>query len=165
MIETFKFSTEECARMYGVPSLLLDEGSTQSNAHAGESMRAFAATSLQPFCARVSDEVTRKLVADGAWRVEFDLGNLLQSPSEQADRTVRYLNAGALSLNEVRSSLGLAPVAGGDAIRAPVNVQPLDLWLTGTPPAGQQPGHQDVPAVSEPDAGEPAQARTLRAVT
>ena len=164
MIESFRFSVEEVGRMYGVPAVLLDEPGAQTSANATEGMRAFASTALGPFAARVADELTRKLVADGAWRVEFDLRDLLQSPAEQADRTVRYLNAGALNLNEVRSLLGLAPIAGGDVVRCPVNCAPLDRWLTGMPPPVQEPAHEDVPAVEDPDAGDAAQQRRLRAV-
>ena len=165
MIETFRFSTEECGRMYGVPAVLLDEPGAQTSANASEGMRAFASTALGPFAARVADELTRKLVAFGAWHVEYDLRDLLQTPAEQADRTVRYLNAGALSLNEVRALLGLTPVTGGDAIRAPVNVAPLDRWLAGMPVVAQQPGHDDTPELADPEGADGAQSRHLRAVT
>jgi HK97 family phage portal protein len=165
MIETFKFSIEEIGRAYGVPGVLLDETGAQTSTNAAEAMRAFASTALGPFAARVADELTRKVVNFGTWRVEFDLRDLLQTPAEQADRVVRFLNAGALSLNEVRASLGLAPVAGGDAIRAPVNVAPLDRWLAGMPAPEQQPGNAEVPDVADPDAGDAAQSRHLRAVT
>jgi HK97 family phage portal protein len=164
MVESFRFSIEEVARMYSVPSSLLGESGAQTSANSAESMRAFAATSLGPFTARVADELTRKLVADGGWHVEFDLSGLLQSASEQADRVTRYLNAGAMSLNEVRAFLGLPPVTGGDAIRAPVNVAPIDRWLVGQT-AEQQPGHDEVPAVNDPEGGEGSQdQKKLRAV-
>jgi hypothetical protein len=60
-------------------------------------LRAFAALSLQPFCARVADELSRSSCrrrnAHRAFAVEFDLTRLLVSPGEIAERMSKLCNA------------------------------------------------------------------------
>jgi phage portal protein BeeE len=132
-----------------------------------EETRAFAALSLQPFCARFANELQVKLLTQAqqaqGYEIEFDLARMLVSPGEVAERSSKLVNGGIATTNEARNLLGLPDVEGGDELRIPVNTQRMSLWLTAEP-AGQQPAHDQVPAVDDPDAAEGAQERTLRSV-
>ncbi len=89
---------------------------------------------------------------DQGLEVDFDEANLLR-----ADITTRYNNyrigllSGIVSTNEVRRAEKLAPVPGGDEVRAPVNMATLGSDMTGTAPDGAgKPAAGELPADSVP---------------
>ena len=82
--------------MLGVPLSMLAQPGSVNYSTAVEESRAFAALSLQPFTARLADELTAKLLtplqrAQG-FKIEFDLTRLLVSPGEIADRMSKLVN-------------------------------------------------------------------------
>ena len=89
MIETFQFCISEIARAYGAPAALLDENRRTdfgqfSGSHAR--VRVHITAAILPAEWPMTHP---QVVNDCAWRVEYDLANLLQSPSEQQTQLSR----------------------------------------------------------------------------
>ncbi|MDA1095344.1 MAG: phage portal protein [Acidobacteria bacterium] len=121
--------TRICAA-FGVPPILIGvqsglEVSTYSN--YAQAREAFWDETVSPLVRRVAAFMERVLevgrnddvevFADfaGVRAYEEDSGSL-------STRTVEQFNAGVITLNEARGSLGLDPVAAGDVRRVPFNV-------------------------------------------
>ena len=145
----FEFGVAEIARALGVPVSLLMQPGSVNYAQAVEETRAFAALSLQPYCARFADELGAKLLtteqrAQG-FAVEFDLTRLLVSPGEIAERMSKLVNGGVMTTNEARNQIGLADVEGGAQLRVPVNTERMSMWLTKEPAKVPPPANPETP--------------------
>ena len=101
---------------------------------------------------------------DSGLEVGFDETRLLR-----ADILTRYnigrmgVLSGLTAPNEFRAGERLAPVPGGDEVRAPVNLAALGSDTTGTAPDGAgRPSGQNVPGpVAKPGAGESEDEKAL----
>jgi HK97 family phage portal protein len=159
------FGIAEVARAFGVPLSLLQQPAGVGYASSVEETRSFASLSLQPFCARIADELGRKLLTPAqrvqGFAIEFDLMQLLVSPAEMPERVSKWINGGFKTVNEARNEAGLPDVEGGDELRVPVNTMRMSLWRS-TKGAAQAPKNSETPD-EVGDAIEES-ARKLRAV-
>lgn len=131
LLETRRFSVEDIARWFGVPSLLINDVTNKvpygNNSDLAEFFYRFK---LRPMLVNF-EQAVRKRVFTAEQRVlfsaEFSLDALLRSNLK--DRMEIYAKAvqnGLKSRNECRQLENDAPVEGGDILTAQVNLAPLD---------------------------------------
>jgi HK97 family phage portal protein len=128
LLEARKFQVIDIARAFGVPPHMIGETSASTSWGSGiESMsRGFVTYTLQPHLVRIEQELNRKLFPrDTGKFVQFDRDALIEGDSKaQAEYNRAALGgpgtgAGWMTVNEIRKSKGLKPVAGGDELFDP----------------------------------------------
>jgi HK97 family phage portal protein len=129
LLESRKFYATDIARAYGIPAPLLGlpmgEGSSLTYANLADIKSQFAQFAVQPVTDSIEAEFSRLL--SSTQECLFSFASLLRS-----DIKTRYevytqaLEAGILTLNEVRELEGLPAVPDGDVTRIPQAEQPID---------------------------------------
>lgn len=128
LIEGRKFQVVDIARAFGVPPHMIGETSGASAVGAGyeEQGRNFVTHTLRLHIKRIEQELNRKLFPrDTGKFVRFDLSDLTEGDSKaQAEYNKAALGGpgsgpGWMTVNEVRRTRGLPPIAGGDVIFRP----------------------------------------------
>ena len=117
-----RWSLEGVARVFGVPLPLLEDFSRATYNNVREARRMFWEKTIVPELRFLESEVNQGLLAklgaaaDGL-EAAFDLSTieaLSESESERTERHVRLVEAGILTVNEVRRERGLPPVSWGE---------------------------------------------------
>jgi HK97 family phage portal protein len=122
LLESRKFQTEDIARFFGVPSVLINDtsSSTAWGTGMGEIIRAFYKLGLRPYLERIECSLTANIIdiADRDLIVpEWDFDALLRG-----DEKARYegykvaISSGVMSPNECRAREGLSPDKNGDRL-------------------------------------------------
>lgn len=130
-IEAQSFTVLEVARLFGVPSSLMlaaIEGNSQTYSNVEQEWLAFARFTLVGYLRKIEEALT-EISANGQ-TVRFNLDALLRSDTKsryEAHRT--GIEAGFLTVNEVRALEQLPPIPGGDTI-APKTATPSQEALT-----------------------------------
>ena len=120
LLESRKFQTEDIARFFGVPSVLINDtsASTVWGSGVSEIIRGFYKLGLRPYLERIEASISNWLipVEDRASIVpEFDFDMLLRG--DEKSRYESYQTAirnGIKTINECRRDEGLSPQKGGD---------------------------------------------------
>jgi HK97 family phage portal protein len=137
LLELRSYCREQIAAAFGVPPHMVGDASKQSYASAEQADMEYVKHCLSAWAARLEKEAARKLIVNErgvSTRISFD--ELMRGDMQA--RFTSYntaLQAGFLTINEVRAREGLPPVDGGDRIRVPLNQQTLD-------PDANEPGDQ-----------------------
>jgi HK97 family phage portal protein len=116
-LESRQFQIEEIARWTGVPPHLLMQTEKQTSWGTGvaEQNRGLSRYTLSHWTSRLEQRLSTLLVA--AKSVRFDYTEWEKpTPQEHTDLLVKQLDAGIISRNEARASLGLAPMPDGDTL-------------------------------------------------
>lgn len=124
------FGLAEVARMTGVPlPMLMETGKTSYNNIEGMNRHFYTLTML-PWALKIKQELEKKLLPIiTPLYIKIVTAALLESDTlKQGQYFNLMLNAGVLSINEVRALLDKNPVAGGDKHR----VQMQDVSITET---------------------------------
>jgi HK97 family phage portal protein len=129
MIEAREFQVREIARLMRIPPHMV--GDTQGQAFASVEQQSidFVTYTVSPWLVNFAQTIRRGLFStdeDRARRrfVQHDTSPLLRADSISRARIDNvYRLAGIKTANEIRESIGLPPVAGGDVLWQPVNVQ------------------------------------------
>jgi HK97 family phage portal protein len=124
-LESRKFSVEEVARMFGLPTHLLSVAGAVSNWGTGvaEANLALQKYVLMGYTSRI-ESALRAILPPG-WFAEFDYKGLLQSsPKDEIELLAVQVKAGLLTRNEARAIMNREPVTGGDVIDAQPNFDP-----------------------------------------
>ncbi|MDE2764996.1 MAG: phage portal protein [Chloroflexota bacterium] len=117
-----RWSLEGVARVFGVPLPLLEDFSRATYNNVREARRMFWEKTIVPELRFLESEVNQGLLAklgalaDGL-EAAFDtsaIEALSENESERTERHVRLVEAGILTVNEVRRERGLPPVAWGE---------------------------------------------------
>ncbi len=128
MLGSREHQVREICRVFGVPPHLAFDLSKASYASIEQQSLEFMQYGIQPHCVRLEQEAAGKLLLtreQDELEIRFDLTAMLRT-----DTVARYsayntgLQAGFLTVNEVRAKEGLAPVTGGDVLRVPLNMGP-----------------------------------------
>lgn len=124
MLESRGFSVEEICRFFGVPPFMVGHTEKVTSFGSGleQQVLGFQKFTLRRRLKRIEQAIAKQLLsaADRAAgiTVEFNLEGLLRGDS--AARSAFYtamLNAGVMTINEVRALENLPPVPGGDVPR------------------------------------------------
>lgn len=155
LIDTRRYAVEEVARAYRIPMHLMGDLTNVRHATVEQSGIDFVTFSLIPHCRRWQFAVRRDLIVeDRQYFVDFDTTALMAGDHAARAQYMREaFNMGALSVDEVRSQMGLNPLPDGLGAKrfVQVNMQLLDAFTTETPNGQPEP---EEPAESE-DADEP----------
>ncbi len=140
-LETRRFLREQVAGIYGVPVHMLGDNQRLSQASAEQLSLSFVQDTLLPYTARISGEITRKLLKPSPGQaaeflVDFDLSARLKR--DLAASTTYYKTAiqfGWMCPNDVRRELNLNE--GPDALnvfQTPVNMMNSERLLDPSKP-------------------------------
>ncbi|HGJ5856248.1 phage portal protein [Arsenophonus nasoniae] len=129
MLESRTFSIEEICRWFRVPPFMVGHVTKQSSwASSVEGMNMqFLTNTLRPLLVNIEQEISRCLLQDENYVVEFSVEGLLRADS--AGRSAYYTTAlqnGWMSRNDVRRLENLPPIEGGDIYTVQLNLTPLD---------------------------------------
>lgn len=124
-LEGLRWSLEEASRVYGVPQPMIGSlrEATLANVEALE--RILWRTTMVPEAQMLAAVLTHKLLPNigyQGYEVAFDFSTidaLTELEEPRLKREIAYLDRGVLTINEVRASRGLAPVAYGNDPNTP----------------------------------------------
>ena len=118
LLESRQYDVQSVARFFGVSPVLLGDLTHSSYSTLEAVQLDFIQHNLQPYIKLMEEELNRKLLRPSdrkALIIDLDDTALIKADKQA---TVAYynglLNSGVLCINEVRESLGLAPIEGGD---------------------------------------------------
>ena len=129
-IETRKFQAEEICRIFSVPPSLVQLPSQTTYNNVEQQNLMYARHTIVPWTQRIEQEIDRKLIP--AFQrpeiyTKFRLVDLQRGDSTaRANYFTQLLQAGVLSINEVRAEEDMNPVDGGDVHTVQVNQIALD---------------------------------------
>lgn len=125
-LETKQHQIRECSRWAKISPTKLGDLSRATWSNIESENLSFITTTLAPWLHKLEQEFNAKLFLPSersAYSFDFDVRGLLRGDSK-----TRYANhasalaSGWKTVNEVRLEEGLAPVAGGDELRLPLNM-------------------------------------------
>jgi HK97 family phage portal protein len=121
MLQSRMFSVEEVARVFRVPPHMigLTAPGTQSYASVEANAIQFVRYSLAPLIVAIEEAHNRLLTGDAFMRVNMD-GLLRGDSATQAQVFSTAMQAGYMSVNDVRGLMDMRPVDGGDLPRVPL---------------------------------------------
>lgn len=131
LLETRRFSTEDIARFFGTPSVLINDTSATTSWGSGiaEIKEGFYTLTLQPLLERLESSISKWLLPPeerGKVQVEFDFSAFLRG--NEASRTTTQaaaVSGNLLTINEARKIEGRPPVPGGDVMYAQSQMIPI----------------------------------------
>jgi len=125
-LQSRHFSVIEIARWFRVPPTMVGDMTRVSYSSSESEMQLFAMHSLVPWCVNFEAEMNAKLLPDRTqFYVSFDVNSIIRG--DQQSRYTAYslgLNAGFLTVADVRSAEGLPYIAGTEILNRPANLVP-----------------------------------------
>lgn len=123
-LESRRFQITEIARIFGVPSWIINdqEKSTSWGTGMEQQFIAFVVVTLKPYFHRIEQRITRELLDPAREKAEFKVEGLLRGDSKS--RAAFYASGvqhGWLVPNDIRALEDMAPVAWGDEPYRPYN--------------------------------------------
>jgi HK97 family phage portal protein len=142
LLETRKFSVEDVARWFGIPSVMINDTAKTTTWGSGieQLIEGFYKFRLRPMLENLEQAIERRVLTARQrqlYSVEFSLDAILRgSMSQRLENGAKAVQNGLMSRNEWRQMENLPPVDGGDALTAQMNLAPItSLGQTGTPGA------------------------------
>ncbi|MEO0727349.1 MAG: phage portal protein [Bacteroidota bacterium] len=127
-----RLSIEDIGNITGVPVDLLNSGDkTSTYASAEQRIKQFVNFVVRAQCKRIEDEMNSKLFPArdlGKTFVRHNIDSLLRGDTKT--RSLYYnvmMQNGVFSVNEVRELENKNPVEGGDELRVPMNMEPINF--------------------------------------
>ncbi|MGV1791005.1 phage portal protein [Rhizobium sp. A37_96] len=145
MILNRRFNVEEVCRWLGVPPIIIghsSDGQTMWGTGVASIMQAWLTFGLRSYIKRIEQAIEKRLLTPVdrlRYSIKINYEDLLRGDS--AARATFYkilLDAGVMTINEVRKIEGLPPVPGGDIPRIQTQNQPISdaTGHNGGPPIG-----------------------------
>ena len=121
MLESRQFAVEEIARVFRVPPSMIGLNTPGAMSYASVEHNAiqFVRYSLTPLITAIEEAHNRLLAGDAFMRVNMD-GLLRGDSATQAQVFSTAMQAGYMSVNDVRGLMDMRPVDGGDLPRVPL---------------------------------------------
>lgn len=122
-LENRKYTAEQLAAAFGVPTVFLNMYSKASYSSATAQQLDFVTSTLMYICRQYEDELSYKLLSnqeiDAGMRIDFDTDAVLAlTPDTHANVLVKLAGGAVLTINECRKRAGYPPIAGGDKLMA-----------------------------------------------
>ncbi|OOR83975.1 phage portal protein [Moraxella canis] len=136
LLSTRRYSIEEIGRIFGVPSILINDSSQSSNWGTGiQSMiDAFYKFNLRPYLEKLELSMLTNLLPRKDWgkyEFEFDADAVLRASfKERVDSYRSAIASGQMTPNEVRHEEGRPQKTGGDHLYMQINMGTLDAIST-----------------------------------
>jgi HK97 family phage portal protein len=131
LLDSRRFSIEDLARFFGVPSVLINDtsGSTTWGSGIEQIVQGFYKLNLRPYLERFEASIIHNLMAPsmrGRAIVEFNFDALLRSDrAARAEARSKEIQFGQITPNEARAEEGRPPMAGGDELYVNSTMIPL----------------------------------------
>ena len=126
-LETRKFSSEEIARIFGVPASMIG-ASAGIKSSVEQEYQDFYARTLMSYAINIEQELARKLLTENdklTYYFKFNFNSLLRaSANERADYYNKGIRGGWLSRNEARLYEDVNAFDGGDEYLIEANLMP-----------------------------------------
>jgi HK97 family phage portal protein len=121
MLESRQFNVEDIARFFSISPILLGDLSHSSYSSIEATNIQYLSYTLNPYIVMIEQELNRKLVGSGSnISINLDETEILRTNKQETSSYYSsMLNAGVLSINEVRKELGYNSVDGGDSHNIP----------------------------------------------
>ena len=121
MLESRQFAVEEIARVFRCPPSMIGLNTPGAMSYASVEHNAiqFVRYSLTPLIVAIEEAHNRLLPGDAFLRVNMD-GLLRGDSATQAQVFSTAMQAGYMSVNDVRNIMDMRPVEGGDLPRVPL---------------------------------------------
>jgi len=132
LLETRRFSVEDLARIFGTPSVLINDTSASTVWGSGiaQIKQGFYEFGLRPTLERMEAGMKKWLLPPEErkkYDIEFDFSAFIRgNEREQADVAKTRMSSGQTTINEERRERGRRPVEGGDKIYLQQQMIPLD---------------------------------------
>ena len=141
-IESRRFQIAEVGRWFGLPGHMLNDTEKSTTWGSGiEHMSiGFVVYTLRPtWLTRFEQRITKEATPPGVY-AEYSVEGLLRGDSAARASFYRIMReVGAMSANDIREKENMPPVADGDTLLQPMNLEPLgtvnDASTDATPPA------------------------------
>lgn len=133
--ESSKQIISEIARIWGVPTFLLEDLDRATFNNIEHLSQLFLKQTIRPWCKRFASEIIRKCftreeIAAG-YSVEFDFDDLLMADLEsRAEYNSKMVNSGIFSINEARENANKNPIENGDNHLVQMNLHTIDKAVT-----------------------------------
>lgn len=133
LLATRRFSLEEIARMFGVPSILINDSTQSTNWGSGIAsiIEAFHKFNLRPYLERLELSMLTSLVPRKDWnnyQFEIDADAILRSSrKERVEMYNTEISTGQRTPNEIRRAEGWKPQEGGDELYLQLGFAPLKV--------------------------------------
>mgnify|MGYP002714700417 CR=1 FL=1 len=115
LLSSRRFSTEELARLFGVPPPIIGDLTHGTFTNSETLIRFFAQSTLAGWCRKLEAEFSRALLNDDDLQLEIDLSGLLRGDPETRWRSHEIAIRNRVLLpNEVREIEGFNPRPGGN---------------------------------------------------
>jgi HK97 family phage portal protein len=132
LLETRKFSVEDIARWFGIPSALINdtEKTTTWGTGIDQLIQGFYKFRLRPMLESLEQAIEKRVLTAAQrkkYTVEFSLDAILRgSLKDRLEIGAQAVQNGLMSRNEWRQLENLPPVDGADILTAQVNLMPID---------------------------------------
>lgn len=132
MLMNRRFNVEEICRWLGTPPIIIGhaaEGQTMWGTGVSAIMQSWLNLGLRSYLKRIEKAISKRIMTPEErrrFKVRFNYEDLLRG--DTVARSAFYtalLNAGVVTINEVRRLEGLAPVEGGDTPRTQMQNVPI----------------------------------------
>lgn len=172
LIEQLRWSVEDVARCFRVPSYMLTDASKVSFKNAETLARNYYSQTLQYHIESIEARVDQAFGLSGNTYCEFDLASLLRMEFDA--RMAAYqmgIQSGVLTINEARKLEELKPMEGGDEPLIQAQYRPLSMAgepgqvapvPTPEPPAPTADPEDDVEADDGTESDDAAKTFALR---
>lgn len=130
MLQSRQFAVEEIARIFRVPPSMIGLNTPGAMSYASVEHNAiqFVRYSLVPLVAKIEEAHSRLLPDEAFLRINME-GLLRGDSATQAQIFSTALQAGYMSINDIRRILDMRPVENGDQVRVPL--ANIDLTASG----------------------------------
>lgn len=139
LLATRRFSLEEIARIFGVPSVLINDTSASTVWGSGidSIINGFYKFDLRPYLEKLEISMVVNLLPRAEWEsyeLEFDADAILRaSLKDRIESTAKQVLSGFMTPNEARKSEGRQPKPNGDQLLVPSNMTTIDKILAVVP--------------------------------
>ena len=133
LLSTRRYSIEEIGRIFGVPSILINDSSQSSNWGTGiqSIIDAFYKFNLRPYLEKIELSMLISLLPRKDWgkyEFAFNADAVLRASLKERVETYRgAIASGQITPNEVRRNEGLPPQVGGDHLFMQINMGTLEV--------------------------------------
>jgi HK97 family phage portal protein len=131
LLQTRKFSVEDIARWFGIPSAMINdtEKTTTWGTGIDSLIQGFYKFRLRPMLESLEQAIERRILTPAQRRrytVEFSLDAILRgSLKERLEIGAQAVQNGLMTRNEWRQYENMPPMAGADELTAQVNLAPV----------------------------------------
>jgi HK97 family phage portal protein len=136
LLETRKFSIEDIARWFGIPSAMINdtEKTTTWGTGIDQLIQGFYKFRLRPMLESLEQALEKRVLTPAQRRrytVEFSLDAILRgSLKDRLETGAKAVQNGLMTRNEWRQLENLPPMDGADSLTAQTNLVPLEMMGT-----------------------------------